>query len=378
MRNRRPPSLQTLHMLSIFRKFTSPGGISYDQDEINRIVGNKCYYKVLNVKEECSDKEVKVSYLGLTKKYHPDICKLENSMEVYKKITESYAVLSNAQLRTEYTNRLGQMRSAAASASGFDPKNHNFDQGGSFWEEKQRRATRNYNYWTAEPDPFNEEYRNWREKKNEQNTKDQESKRKDREKEGVRNQIFTVMAIASGLCLYVGGFFEKGRGEFSQENNSSQERDRSMRSGGIVVNSLTADGVLSDSPIVMQARFKSLKKEFEQKNIVIEVQPNKLHPKYQKLSKEPEHIKAANRILAKNGKGMMIVKSDSIYQDATFKKRLSLEEHRDMFNDMILARDTTDLEVALNKIKSSKESSTVEPNENYNHKTGKFTEGMYM
>ncbi|MDD5641638.1 MAG: DnaJ domain-containing protein, partial [Syntrophales bacterium] len=62
------------------------------------------YYKVLGVKREASADEIKKAYRKLAQKYHPDKVKGDKRQaeEQFKKISEAYAVLSNAEKRKAY------------------------------------------------------------------------------------------------------------------------------------------------------------------------------------------------------------------------------------------------------------------------------------
>ncbi len=61
------------------------------------------YYKILGVKKEASDEEIKKAYRKLAMKYHPDHTKGDKSAEEkFKKISEAYAVLSDKDKRQEY------------------------------------------------------------------------------------------------------------------------------------------------------------------------------------------------------------------------------------------------------------------------------------
>jgi molecular chaperone DnaJ len=62
------------------------------------------YYKVLRVKHQSSDVDIKKSYYKLSFEYHPD----KNSgidTELFKSISEAYSVLSNSELRSEYDRK---------------------------------------------------------------------------------------------------------------------------------------------------------------------------------------------------------------------------------------------------------------------------------
>jgi curved DNA-binding protein len=61
------------------------------------------YYKMLGVKKDASEAEIKKAYRKLAMKYHPDHAKGDKSAEEkFKKISEAYAVLSDKEKRKEY------------------------------------------------------------------------------------------------------------------------------------------------------------------------------------------------------------------------------------------------------------------------------------
>jgi curved DNA-binding protein len=61
------------------------------------------YYKILGLKKDASDGEIKKAYRKLAMKYHPDHAKGDKSAEEkFKKISEAYAVLSDKDKRKEY------------------------------------------------------------------------------------------------------------------------------------------------------------------------------------------------------------------------------------------------------------------------------------
>jgi len=62
------------------------------------------YYDLLGVAHSASDKELKIAYLRMAKRYHPDVYKGINK-DHFKKVNEAYSVLKNAQKRAAYDNR---------------------------------------------------------------------------------------------------------------------------------------------------------------------------------------------------------------------------------------------------------------------------------
>jgi len=64
---------------------------------------SKDYYGVLGVKRGASEAEIKKAYRRLAKQYHPDKAKGDkNAEEMFKKVSEAYAVLSNKEKRAQY------------------------------------------------------------------------------------------------------------------------------------------------------------------------------------------------------------------------------------------------------------------------------------
>jgi curved DNA-binding protein len=61
------------------------------------------YYKILGVNRDASEADIKKAYRKLAMKYHPDHAKGDKAAEEkFKKISESYAVLSDKEKRQEY------------------------------------------------------------------------------------------------------------------------------------------------------------------------------------------------------------------------------------------------------------------------------------
>ncbi|MCL5773141.1 MAG: DnaJ domain-containing protein, partial [Firmicutes bacterium] len=63
----------------------------------------KDYYKILGVDRNASEKDIKLAYRRLAKKYHPDVNKGDKSSEEkFKEINEAYDVLSDKEKRARY------------------------------------------------------------------------------------------------------------------------------------------------------------------------------------------------------------------------------------------------------------------------------------
>ena len=61
------------------------------------------YYKILGVDKKATDSEIKKAYRKLAMKYHPDRTKGDKSAEeMFKKVSEAYAVLSDKEKRKQY------------------------------------------------------------------------------------------------------------------------------------------------------------------------------------------------------------------------------------------------------------------------------------
>jgi curved DNA-binding protein len=60
------------------------------------------YYRELGVDSTADDKTIKTAYRKLGRKYHPDVSKLANSAEKFKRVAQAYEVLHSAEKRAEY------------------------------------------------------------------------------------------------------------------------------------------------------------------------------------------------------------------------------------------------------------------------------------
>jgi DnaJ-class molecular chaperone len=62
----------------------------------------KTYYEILEVDKKASQEAIKSAYRRLAMLYHPDKNQLPEAEEMFKKIAEAYAVLSDPSQRKQY------------------------------------------------------------------------------------------------------------------------------------------------------------------------------------------------------------------------------------------------------------------------------------
>lgn len=74
---------------------------------IATVLRDKSYYEILRVPHDATQSEIKEAYYKLSKVYHPDIKKDDQSLNMFRSITEAYDTLSNVQSRQLYDKGLG-------------------------------------------------------------------------------------------------------------------------------------------------------------------------------------------------------------------------------------------------------------------------------
>ncbi|MBA2649022.1 MAG: DnaJ domain-containing protein [Legionella sp.] len=69
-------------------------------------MSQKDYYKIMGLDQNATEKDIKIAYRKLARKYHPDISKESNAEERFKEMGEAYEVLHDPNKRKEYDNAL--------------------------------------------------------------------------------------------------------------------------------------------------------------------------------------------------------------------------------------------------------------------------------
>jgi len=66
------------------------------------VMDYKDYYKIMGVSRDADEKEIKMAYRRLARKYHPDINKEANAEDKFKELGEAYEVLKDPKKRKVY------------------------------------------------------------------------------------------------------------------------------------------------------------------------------------------------------------------------------------------------------------------------------------
>ena len=73
---------------------------------------DKNYYEILQVETDASFLQIKTAYRRLARKYHPDVNKTREAVEIFKEITTAYETLSDCEKRRQYDILKGIFKSA--------------------------------------------------------------------------------------------------------------------------------------------------------------------------------------------------------------------------------------------------------------------------
>ncbi|MDP3559600.1 MAG: DnaJ C-terminal domain-containing protein [Legionellaceae bacterium] len=76
---------------------------------------SKDYYSIMGLQKSASDKDIKMAYRRLARKYHPDLSKDPNGEEKFKELGQAYEVLKDPEKRAAY-DKYGENWEHGASA----------------------------------------------------------------------------------------------------------------------------------------------------------------------------------------------------------------------------------------------------------------------
>lgn len=85
----------------------------------------KKLYKILEVSENATEKEIKKAYRKLAKKYHPDKCKTPECEEKFKEINAANEILSNPESKAQY-DKYGDRLFEEQTGQGFHEYTNSF------------------------------------------------------------------------------------------------------------------------------------------------------------------------------------------------------------------------------------------------------------
>ena len=100
----------------------------------------KNYYDVLGVTPDSTAAEVKSAYRSLARKFHPDVNKSPESIQLFKELSEAYEVLSDDKKRHQYDMLSGFYRK---------PCNENFKNDDSF----HKSTAGDKKFYSQNPEP---------------------------------------------------------------------------------------------------------------------------------------------------------------------------------------------------------------------------------
>ena len=95
--------IQKLRNLPMENEEDSRGRYTQEQVEaVKRIRKCKNYYEILGVSKDLSESELKKSYRKLALAFHPDKNSAPGASEAFKAVSNTYAVLSDAEKKRQY------------------------------------------------------------------------------------------------------------------------------------------------------------------------------------------------------------------------------------------------------------------------------------
>ncbi|MBI1183693.1 DnaJ domain-containing protein [bacterium] len=99
------------------------------------------YYDILNIDTTASERDIKVAFRKMAKKYHPDVNDHQDAPEKFKKVYMAYEVLSDPFKKRLY-DEIHQ--NAMAGESGANQSSFNYDAGFDEWEYRAAERADHY------------------------------------------------------------------------------------------------------------------------------------------------------------------------------------------------------------------------------------------
>ncbi|CAG9859714.1 unnamed protein product [Phyllotreta striolata] len=102
----------------------------------------RTHYDILNLPKHCTTKQIKDSFIKLSKENHPDVNKSKNAHKAFLDIKEAYNVLSNPETRRGYDLTLTSEKSTRSSHMRRVYRNVNPDS--SFYEHRNKSEDKHF------------------------------------------------------------------------------------------------------------------------------------------------------------------------------------------------------------------------------------------
>jgi len=117
------------------------------------VLNTKNYYKVLELEESCTAKDIRSKYVELCKKYHPDTiasgsqAEIEEKKKKFQEVQEAYNVLSKEGERKAYDQNIKYGYSRSPYSSSYqDEQSRRAQQ--AYYEFRHRRAAKDADGWS--------------------------------------------------------------------------------------------------------------------------------------------------------------------------------------------------------------------------------------
>ncbi|XP_063707539.1 dnaJ-like protein 60 [Culicoides brevitarsis] len=120
-------------------------GIAWNSMTRNYSRSNENHYDVLNLKKDCTDKEIRESFVKLSKEHHPDTNASIKDGSQFAKVMEAYKVLGKTASRQAYDDSL-KFNYVEHNGQIFRPHKHGFHepQTDHDWTRGGRRFSNKY------------------------------------------------------------------------------------------------------------------------------------------------------------------------------------------------------------------------------------------